>query len=239
MKIEFKCTLSNHEAIINRIEAYLKYPKDAQQREALDAKFVLDNLLKNKSMLEKSASNNIRNFIELVDLAQKYVPPHKGKYVFRELALVGHFLSAMIRMEISGIEPSLKKAYKFYEEIDCKHPDNMGLPKAKRRQLEQAWEKYQSVAHIALVFGASRDIEIQYPALISSLYSVQHLYLKIINKSKFLDVTIWELPNLDNLVWSRNQVKPPLIFIRGFLNFLDFKKLNEDEIKILTLKTMY
>lgn len=235
MKMQITNSLTYYEAIIGRLASYLLYPNDKSKRGGYYSKLFLDHMHEKKeSNLHEVYEKFPKVMAELVQFSHNYHSPKKG-YSLNHHMIVGQILLAMIRMKVSGIEPSLHKAYYFFCEIVAQDPQNFGIPKKGLRQLEQAWEKYKSVAHISLVIGMlgnTQDIA-KYPLLLSSLYRTQKLYLDIIKNSPHLNFEIWEFPSLGELTWDKDNKNYPLSFIKGFNQSIVFEALNEHEKNIM------
>lgn len=224
-----------YDAISGRLGSYLLYPNDKGKRAGYYSKLLLDNIYENKMLdLPKIFVEHSQVMAEISPLANQYRSPNKG-YSLRPCYIAGHLLLAMIRMKISGIDPSLQKAYYFYMEITQKDPMNWGIEKSGIRQIEQVWSEFKSIAHLGLVIGKlgnTQNVK-DYPVFLSSIYRVQKLYLDIIKESEYLNFEIWEFPFLDQLTWKKNNKVYPPSFIMSFYKTLVFDKLNSDELNIM------
>lgn len=234
--IQIKSSVCYYDAVINDIASYLIYPNNKIKRSQYTSKQLLNHIFSENSKVDLSHifTNFTREMVQITPEANQYSPPHKG-YSLSNQFIAGHLLLAMIRMSISGITPSLNKAYYFYLEITQKDHLNWGKKQKKIRQLEQVWSEYKSIAHLALVVGGlgnTQDIE-HYPTFLSALYRTQKLYLDIIEQNQNFDFQIWQLPFLDQLKWNQYSKEYPSIFIRKFMRTAVFEKLNEQEQNIM------
>ncbi|WP_312308315.1 hypothetical protein [Acinetobacter variabilis] len=236
MKMQMFSSVCFYNAVSSRIASYLIYPSDATKRNQYYSKQILEGVFdESKDInLAKIFKDHAEVMALITPLAHQYRSPNKG-YILKPAFVAGHLLLAMIRMKISGIEPSLQKAYYFYLEITQKDPENWGVERVGIRQIEQAWSEFKSVAHIGLVvgkLGVTQYVD-QYPVFLSSIYRVQKLYLDIISSSDYLDFEIWEMPFLDQLTWQKNSTVYSPRFIENLKRTMVFDKLNEDELNIM------
>lgn len=236
MEMQMFSSVCFYNAVSSRIASYLIYPNDTAKRNQYYSKQILDGVFdESKNInLAQIFKDHAEVMAKITSLAHQYRSPNNG-YILKPAFVAGHLLLAMIRMKISGIEPSLQKAYYFYLETTQKDPANWGIERIGIRQIEQAWSEYKNIAHIGLVagkLGVTQHVD-QYPIFLSSIYRVQKLYLDIINNSDHLNFEIWEMPFLDRLTWQRNNKIYPSGFITTFHKSLIFDKLNSDELNIM------
>ena len=232
MQINLRFPLKNYEVIFMALESYLKYPTNEDIREQFFSKSMF-------SFIHEHNSNDLgRIFTDQGAIMAKlsisdraYKPPRNG-YKFHHAYIAAQCLLTMIRMKVSGIEPTVLKAQFFYEQ----YIQQTMQKKVEERTIKTAWTDYKRVAHIALVGGLLEECTLQkYPHFLATLYVVQKKYLEIIKDNQYQDFDIWEIPPLSDLYWDRDQITPPKEFLERYNSLVIFEPFNEEELKIFRM----
>ncbi|MGQ4612500.1 hypothetical protein ACUIJ1_06190 [Acinetobacter junii] len=232
MEMNLKYPLKNYEAIEMVLQSYLEYPTDEVGREQYFSNRMLNFIYeRNSNDLSRIFAEHSNSMAKLSLSDRAYKPPRNG-YKFHHAYIAAQCLLAMIRMKVSGIEPSLLKAQFFYEQYI-----QQGMSKkVEDRTVKTAWTEYRSVAHLALVGGVFGECTPQkYPHFLATLYVVQKKYLEIIKDNKYQDFDIWEIPPLNKLYWNREQITPPKEFLEKYNSFITFEPFNEKELEIFKI----
>lgn len=114
MEIPIK-SLSLYKTVINLITIYMLHPKDEIKRQEMFSYYTMTDITKNASSVELTYLYTIHpsNLALITPSSLAYKKPNKG-YSFDKHSIAADLLILMLRMQISGITPSLRKAIYAY-----------------------------------------------------------------------------------------------------------------------------
>lgn len=233
MEMNLKYPLKKYEVIEVALQSYLEYPNNEDLREQYFSNWMHSSILeRNSNELGRIFEEHSSSMAKLSLSGRAYKSPRNG-YKFHHAYIAANCLLTMIRMKVSGIEPSLLKAQFFYKE----YIQQDMTKKINERTIKTAWAKYRSVAHLALVGGVFFEecSPQEYPHYLATLYTVQKKYLEILKDNQYQDFDIWEIPPLSDLYWDHDQITPPKEFLEKYNSLVTFEHFNEEELKIFRM----
>lgn len=237
MEIPIK-SVSLYKTVINLITVYMLHPNDEKERQEMFSYYVMTDIINYASLIELSHfyKMNPGNLALISPSSLAYKKPNKG-YSFHKLSIAADLLVLMLRMQKSGITPSLRKAIYAYLMLIDENGKKLSQDKinSKFRAIKAIWAEYRTVAHIAYVMKMMNGVFTiaNYPLFLSLLYSLQGHYLELIKANEYLDFDIWILGNIESLDWCESEKEHPQSFLKRMNKGFVFEILDKNERAIV------